>query len=36
MVSIWHDFRYGFRMLGKNPGLTSLAILQRREFNGAI
>jgi hypothetical protein len=36
MVSIWHDFRYGLRMLGKNPGLPSLAILQRREFNGAI
>ena len=27
MVSIWHDLRYGLRMLGKNPGFTILAIL---------
>jgi len=27
MVSIWHDLRYGLRMLGKNPGFTVLAIL---------
>src|ERR1700728_401779 len=27
MTSIWHDLRYGLRMLGKNPGVTILAIL---------
>jgi putative ABC transport system permease protein len=27
MVSIWHDLRYGLRMLGKNPGFTILGIL---------
>jgi hypothetical protein len=27
MLSIWHDLRYGLRMLGKNPGFTILAIL---------
>jgi len=27
MVSIWHDLRYGLRVLGKNPGFTILAIL---------
>ena len=27
MTSIWHDLRYGLRMLGKNPGFTILAIL---------
>jgi hypothetical protein len=27
MVSILHDLRYGLRMLGKNPGFTTLAIL---------
>ena len=27
MASIWHDLRYGLRMLGKNPGFTILAIV---------
>jgi len=27
MVSIWHDLRYGLRMLGKNPGFSTLAVL---------
>src|SRR5215831_13256991 len=27
MVSMWHNLRYGLRMLGKNPGFTILAIL---------
>jgi putative ABC transport system permease protein len=27
MVSIWHDLRYGLRILVKNPGFTILAIL---------
>jgi len=27
MVSIWHDLRYGLRMLGKNPSFTILAVL---------
>jgi putative ABC transport system permease protein len=27
MVSIWHDLRYGLRMLGKNPRFTTLAIV---------
>ena len=26
MLSIWHDLRYGLRMLGKNPRFTSLAV----------
>jgi putative ABC transport system permease protein len=27
MSSIWHDLRYGFRMLLKSPGFTALAVL---------
>jgi len=27
MTSVWHDLRYGWRMLGKNPGLTVISIL---------
>ena len=27
MLSIWHDLRYGLRMLAKNPGFTMVAIL---------
>jgi MacB-like periplasmic core domain len=27
MMSVWHDLRYGVRMLGKNPGVTVISIL---------
>lgn len=27
MRTLWHDVRYGFRMLGKNPGFTAVAVL---------
>ncbi|PYU09120.1 MAG: hypothetical protein DMG37_24315, partial [Acidobacteria bacterium] len=27
LEELWHDLRYGFRMLGKNPGFTAVAVL---------
>jgi putative ABC transport system permease protein len=27
MTSVWHDLRYGLRMLGKNPGVSVISIL---------
>lgn len=27
MTSVWHDLRYGLRMLGNNPGVSFISIL---------
>jgi len=27
MITLWHDFRYGFRMLAKRPGFTAIALI---------
>jgi len=27
MTTLWHDIRYGFRMLGRNPGLTAVMMV---------
>ena len=27
MTTLWHDIRYGFRMLGRNPGLPAVMMV---------